>query len=230
MPESRILLGVIGRPHGVRGLVHVTSHTADPAALVEYGPLSDDKGRCFTLAWRGAGVAEVCEVRDGVPVRATDRDAAGRLTNTRLYIERAQLPVPEDDEFYLADLIGLAAVDAAGGSLGRVVAVHDYGAGASLEIARDGPPLIVPFTRAAVPEIDVAGGRVVVLVPDEVDVGEAGEGTANTPPPLVGGGRGEGSLPVSHRNLPPRDPSPQPPPTRGGGESPSSARTSSFRP
>jgi 16S rRNA processing protein RimM len=173
--ESRILMGVIGRPHGVRGLVHVTSHTSDPAALAEYGPLSDERGRCFTLAWRGEGVAEVCEVRDGVPVRVADRDAAGRLTNTRLYVERARLPGLEDDEFYLADLIGLAAVDTAGGALGRVAAVHDYGAGASLEIARDGVPLIVPFTRASVPEVDVLGGRMVVSVPDEVDVGEAGE-------------------------------------------------------
>jgi 16S rRNA processing protein RimM len=230
MPASRILLGVIGRPHGVRGLVHVTSHTADPAALAEYGALSDDKGRRFTLAWRGDGVAEVFEVRDGVPVRVADRDAAGRLTNTRLYVERARLPAPEDDEFYLADLIGLAAVDAAGSSIGRVAVVHDYGAGASLEIAREGPPLIVPFTRAAVPEVDVAGGRVVVALPDEVEAGEAGEGREATPPPLVGGGRGEGSLPVPHRNFPPRDPSPQPPPTRGGGEVRQCAPATDLRP
>jgi 16S rRNA processing protein RimM len=188
MPESRILLGVIGRPHGVRGLLHVTSHTADPAALAEYGPLSDDKGRCFTLAWRGAGVAEVVEVLDGVPVRVADRDAAGRLTNTRLYIERARLPAPEDDEFYLADLIGLAAVDAGGETIGRVAVVHDYGAGASLEIVREGAPLIVPFTRAAVPEIDIAGGRVVVSLPDEVEVGGEEHGAESTPPPSRGGG------------------------------------------
>jgi 16S rRNA processing protein RimM len=231
MPESCILLGVIGRPHGVRGLVHVTSHTADPAALVEYGPLSDDKGRCFTLAWRGTGVAEVSELRDGVPVRIADREAAARLTNTRLHIERARLPVPEDDEFYLADLIGLAVVDVAGGSLGRVVTVHDYGAGASLEIAREGPPLIVPFTRAAVPEVDVAGGRVVVAVPEEVDAEEVGQGReTTTPPPLEGGGRGEGSSPVTHRNFPPRDPSPLPPPSRGGGELEQCAPTPDLRP
>jgi 16S rRNA processing protein RimM len=217
VPETRILLGVIGRPHGVRGLVHVTSHTADPAALAEYGVLSDDKGRRFTLAWRGAGVAEVFEVLDGVPVRVADRDAAGRLTNTRLYVERARLPAPEDDEFYLADLVGLAAVDAAGGAIGRVVAVHDYGAGASLEIGREGPPLIVPFTRAAVPEIDVAGGRVVVSLPDEVEVGEAEPGT-ETPRPLEGGGRGEGSRGLKLLCDPGTDPSPQPPPSRGGGE------------
>ncbi len=231
MPETRILLGVIGRPHGVRGLLHVTSHTADPAALAAYGPLSDDKGRRFTLAWRGDGVAEVFEVRDGVSVRVADRDAAGRLTNTRLFIERARLPPPEDDEFYLADLIGLEAVNTAGETLGRIAAVHDYGAGASLEITREGMPLIVPFTRAAVPEIDVAGGRVVVSIPVEVEGKAAGDGVGNnTPPPLEDLGRdadqgwGEGSRGAKSRHYPCGNPSPhpwsasRPKPSRGGGE------------
>ena len=169
MPGKNILLGVIGRPHGVRGLVHLTSHTADPAALADYGPLSDDNGRRFTLAWPGAGIAELTELRDGQPVRVTNRDAAARLTNTRLYIERARLPAPDDDEFYLTDLIGLAAVDTTGETLGRVIAVHDYGAGASLEIARDPTPLIIPFTRTAVPEIDIAGGKIIISVPDELE-------------------------------------------------------------
>jgi 16S rRNA processing protein RimM len=169
MPGKNILLGVIGRPHGVRGLVHVTSHTADPAALADYGPLSDDNGRRFTLAWRGADIAELTELRDGAPVRLADRDAAARLTNTRLYIERARLPAPDDDEYYFADLIGLAAVDTAGETLGRIAAVHDYGAGASLEIARDGSPLIIPFTRAAVPEIDIAGGQIIISLPEEIE-------------------------------------------------------------
>ena len=186
MPESRILLGVIGRPHGVRGLLHVTSHTADPAALAEYGPLSDDRGRVFTLAWKGQGIAELTQHADGVPTRVADRDAAVRLTNTRLYIERARLPAPEDDEFYLADLIGLDAVDERGGDLGRVTAVHDHGAGAFLEL---GPTLLIPFTRAAVPEIDLAGRRLVVVVPEEVAAGElAGDERNSTPPPSRGRG------------------------------------------
>ena len=180
MPETAILLGVIGRPHGVRGLVHVTSHTADPTALAEYGPLSDAKGRRFTLAWRGAGIAEIFEVGAGAPVRVADRAAAERLTNTRLYIDRARLPAPGEDEFYLADLIGLVAVDAAGDVLGRVAAVHDYGAGASLEIGRDGSPLIIPFTRAAVPEIDLETGRLTVAPPDEV-AASLSDGGAPTP-------------------------------------------------
>jgi 16S rRNA processing protein RimM len=169
VPEHRILLGVIGRPHGVQGLVHVTSHTADPAALAGYGPLSDEAGRRFTLAWKGEGVAELREDRGGVWVPITDRDAAARLANMPLYVQRDALPEPAQDEFYLADLIGLQATDADGTALGAVVSVHDYGAGASLEITRDGASLLVPFTRAAVPEVDVAGGRIAIVLPAEVD-------------------------------------------------------------
>jgi 16S rRNA processing protein RimM len=191
MPQHRILLGVIGRPHGVRGLVRVTSHTADPATLTAYGPLSDDKGRRFLLRWRGAGVAEVEAQVGGAAVKIADRTAAEKLTNTRLYVDRAQLPEPDADEFYLADLIGMAATDAAGGVLGKVAMVHDYGAGASLEIMRDGAsPVLVPFTRAAVPEVDVARGRVTVLLPDEIEWGAVD--TNSTPSSVAEESCGEG--------------------------------------
>ena len=167
MPASRILLCVIGRPHGVRGHVRVTSYADPPEALVSYGPLEAEDRRCFTLRWIGAGVAELAELRDGTAVRIADRTAAERLTNLRLSVPRARLPAPEPDEFYLADLVGLAAQDTAGSALGTVIALHDYGAGASLEIARpDAPPLLVPFTRAAVPEVDIAHGRLVVAPPE----------------------------------------------------------------
>ena len=168
MGQNRILLGVIGRPHGVRGLVHMVSHTADPANLAAYGPLTDDRGRRFTLRWRGEGLAEVTELRDDGPVRISDRSTAEKLVNTRLYVDRAQLPEPDDEEeFYVADLVGVTAFDAAGMVLGKVAAVHDYGAGASLEIAQDGAaPLLVPFTRACVPGVDIAKGRVTVDPPD----------------------------------------------------------------
>ena len=160
-------MGVVGRPHGVRGLVHVQSFTAEPAALAEYAPLHDDAGRRWSLGWRGDGIAEL---RDEQGHAVPDRTAAERLTNIRLYVDRSQLPPPGDDEFYLADLVGLEARDAEGQFLGRVVQVHDYGAGTSLELARDGAPaLIVPFTRTAVPEVDVAAGRLVVVPPTEVD-------------------------------------------------------------
>jgi 16S rRNA processing protein RimM len=167
VPESRILMGVIGRPHGVRGWVRVTSYADDLAA---YGPLSDAKGRCFVLRSRGAGVAEITELVDGVEVKVPDRSAAEKLTNTRLYVERERLPEPEEDEFYLVDLVGLTAGDAAGRQIGTVSAVHDYGAGTSLEIARENaPPLLVPFTCAVVPNVDVPAGRLTVVPPDELD-------------------------------------------------------------
>ena len=163
MGSSRIQVGVIGRPHGVRGLVRVHSLTADPAALATYAPLMDETGERYTLAWRMPGVAEL-RTQAG-PI--ADRTAAERLTNRRLTIARDQLPPAEEDEFYLADLVGLEARDAEGTPIGRVAHVHDYGAGASLEIAGAGKPLLVPFTRDAVPT--VAAAYVVVVPPVEVD-------------------------------------------------------------
>jgi 16S rRNA processing protein RimM len=167
LPDRFILLGVVGRAHGVRGLVRVTSHTADPAALTGYGPLSDPSGRRFTLRWVGEGIAEIADVTDGTPVKVADRTAAERLTNTKLFIERDRLPAPEDDEYYLADLIGLTAVGADGVPLGVVSAVHDYGAGASIEIAGS---LLLPFTAACVPEVNIAAGHLTVAPPDETEV------------------------------------------------------------
>lgn len=168
MPASRIQLGVIGRAHGVRGLVKVTSHTAEPVDLTAYGPLSDADGRRLTLRWVADGVAEVTRFIDGVPVKVTDRTQAGKLTNTKLFVDRSALPAADDDEYYLTDLIGLSAADPSGRTLGVVSVVHDYGAGASLEIAGPGVPLIVPFTAACVPAVDIAGGRLTVIVPDEI--------------------------------------------------------------
>ena len=163
MTPQRILLGVVGRPHGVRGLLHVHSYTADPVALAEYGALLDEAGRSWTLAWRGEGVAEL---RDASGRAVADRTAAERLVNTKLYVERERLPQPDKDEFYLADLVGLSAVTADGSVLGQVDTIHDYGAGVSLEIGS----LLIPFTRACVPVVDVAGGRVVIVPPAEIVV------------------------------------------------------------
>lgn len=227
MPAERILLGVIGRPHGVHGLVHVTSHTADPADLTAYGPLSDDRGRWFTLHWRGEGLAEVAEQVDGAAIKVTDRRAAEKLTNTRLYVARSALPVPDEDEFYLADLVGLGAMDASRTRIGTVTAVHDYGAGASLEIARpDAPSLLVPFTRAAVPVVDVNEGRVVVDE-DIVRDGEDVEVPSSEAEPTAG--RDASRSPASRRrNTDKRPRSPQParpsPDARRAPASPSSGR------
>lgn len=171
MSDRLILMGVVGRPHGVRGLLNVHSYTASPADLARYAPLLDDAGRAWTLTWRGDGIAALSDA-EGNPVG--DRAAASLLTNTRLYVERDRLPAPEQDEFYLADLVGMAALDAAGQPVGRVTIVHDYGAGTSLEIECFGAaPLLIPFTRACVPSVDPVAGTLVVAPPDEVLVVDA---------------------------------------------------------
>ncbi len=172
MPADRVLLGVLGRPHGVRGLMHVLSHTDPPEALAEYGVLETADGRRFTLAWRGPGLAALTEQTASGPRPVADREAAAALVNASLLVPRDRLPAPDADEFYLADLVGLAARDAAGAALGRIAAVHDYGAGASLEVHRDGAaPLLVPFTRAAVPDVDLAAGVVVLAPPAVIEAG-----------------------------------------------------------
>jgi 16S rRNA processing protein RimM len=161
-------MGRIGRPYGVRGLVRITSYADD---LTAHGLLGDAHGRRFLLRWRGKDVAEVAEVRDGETVTISDRPGAEKLVNTPLFVDRAQLPEPEQDEFYLADLIGLSAYDTVGTKRGTVRSVHDYGAGASLEIEHEGAqPLLLPFTRACVPEVDVTGGRIVIEPPTPVDM------------------------------------------------------------
>lgn len=159
MAGRRILVGEIGRPHGVRGLVKVRSFTADPGAIASYGPLTDATGeRRFALTFLAEGLARV----EGV----ADREAAARLTGTALYVERAGLPPAEEEEFYLADLVGLRAETAGGNSLGLVRSVEEHGAGAFLVL--DGPPeRLVPFTRACVPVVDTAAGRVLVELPEE---------------------------------------------------------------
>lgn len=168
MAETKVLLGEIGRPHGVRGLVRVRAFTVEPEGLVAYGPLTDESGaRRFELELLADDLARITGV--------TDRDTAARLTGTRLYVPREALPPPEDpEEFYLSDLEGLAAFTVAGDALGRIRAVEDHGAGAFLVL--EGPPeRLVPFTRAAVPTVDLAAGRVMVTLPEETVVDEREE-------------------------------------------------------
>jgi 16S rRNA processing protein RimM len=159
---KRVLLGEIGRPHGVRGLVRLHAFTEDPDAIGGYGPLTDADGVVrFKVTPIPGGLARI----EGV----ADRDAAQRLTGTRLYIERDRLPPPADpEEFLLCDLEGLAAFAADGKALGTVRAVEEYGAGPFLVIQGQGPEVLVPFTKAAVPVVDVAAGRVTVVLPEEI--------------------------------------------------------------
>jgi 16S rRNA processing protein RimM len=162
MSLPRILVGEIGRPHGVRGLVRVQSFTTEPSDIAGYGPLLDESGaKVFELQWLSGGLAKI----DGI----TDRDAAAKLTGTRLFVERDRLPEPDEEEFYLADLIGLTARDTAGAVLGQVRAVEDFGAGSFITVvlAASGKDVMVPFTRAAVPEVELAERYLVVVPPED---------------------------------------------------------------
>ena len=183
MPEPRILVGEIGRPHGVRGLVKIHAFTTEPSDIASYGPLTDAEGvRTFALGWLGGGVARI----EGV----ADRDAAARLTGTRLYVAREKLPPVEEEEFYLADLVGLDAETVEGEPQGRVVAVEDFGAGPFLTLRdAEGRETLLPFTRTVVPVVNVAGGKIQVVLPDEVIVQpEAGEnGLSEEPATAIAG-------------------------------------------
>jgi len=160
---GRVCVGVIAAAHGVAGLVRVKSFTATPDAIAAYGPLEDGAGRAVRLELVGSAKGVVIARIAGI----ADRDAAERLRGELLYLARAALPPPEDEEYYHADLIGLAVELADGSRFGRVAAIHAYGAGDSIEIARDGAaPVVVPFTRAAVPVVDIAGGRLVIDPPE----------------------------------------------------------------
>jgi len=151
----------------VRGELRLKSFTAEPMAVADYGVLETEDGlrRFELLSARPAG--EVLVVRlAGI----ADRNAAEALTGALLYVPRERLPAPDEDEFYHADLIGLAAETPEGEAVGRVIAVQNFGAGDLVEIAVPGAPsLLVPFTREVVPDVDVAGGRLVVVVPVETD-------------------------------------------------------------
>ena len=151
----------IGAPHGVRGEVRLRSFTEDPMALTGYGPLeAEDGSRAFEVeALRPAKSVLVARFA-GV----TNRDAAAELRNLKLYVPRARLPEPEDEAYYHRDLIGLVAVDADAAVLGRVSAMQNFGAGDLIEIApaAGGPSVLLPFTKAYVPVVDIPAGRVVL--------------------------------------------------------------------
>lgn len=167
MPAERVCVGVVTGAHGVRGLLRVKSFTEAPEDVAAYGPVSDESGeRRFelTVVGRAKGVLTVRCAGVG------DRDQAETLKGCKLYVARDALPVIEETEtYYHADLIGLAVETLEGEALGTVAAVQDFGAGDVLEIrpANGGESFYIPFTRAAVPEVDLAGGRLVVETPSE---------------------------------------------------------------
>jgi len=163
---ERVCVAQIGGAHGLRGEVKLKSFTGDPMAVSEYGTLTTEDGAAsFEIeALRPAKGHLVARFR-GIE----DRGAAERLANVRLFVPRERLPPLEADEFYHADLIGLSAVKADGSEIGTVVAVHDFGAGDILELAPrgGGTSIMVPFTAAFVPKVDIARGRIVVAPPED---------------------------------------------------------------
>jgi 16S rRNA processing protein RimM len=154
-----ICVGQIGAPHGVHGAVRLFSFTQDPTAVTSYGRVQTDDGQELEITALRPGKGYFIARLSGV----NDRDEAARLTNQRLYVPRERLPPTEDtDTFYHADLIGLAAETADGAPLGKVTAIYNHGAGDLIEITRDGKVTLVPFTHRTVPNVDLAGGRIIV--------------------------------------------------------------------
>ena len=172
MTSRLVAVGIFGAPHGVRGEIRVKSYTADPSALGAYGELTDASGaRRFKIVARRPLKDDMVVVRlDGVG----DRDAAAKLTGVELFARRENMPAPEEDEFYHADLVGLRAETPEGEDIGHVVGLANYGGGDILEIApaRGGETLLLPFSKAVAPTIDIAKGKIIIVAPREVE-GEA---------------------------------------------------------
>jgi 16S rRNA processing protein RimM len=162
-----ICVARIGAAHGVRGAVKLWTFTENPLSVKHYGPLTTKDGT------RQFEVTHVREARDHLVATIkgiATREDAERLNGIELYIAREKLPDTDEGEYYHADLIGLAAVNAANEPLGRVTAVHNFGAGDIIEIApAQGPTMLLPFTNAVVPTVDLAGGRVVIELPQEIE-------------------------------------------------------------
>ncbi|MDY0881747.1 ribosome maturation factor RimM [Dongia soli] len=188
--EKMVLVGAITGAHGVRGEVKVKAFTAEPAAIAAYGPLFDEGGtRRFDLTLTGKGgdlpgkAPPSKALLIGRIGGVADRNAAEALKGQRLFVPRAQLPASDDpEEFYLTDLIGLAVRDKQGADFGRVVDVANYGAGDLLMVegAAEGS-FDVPFAKAFVPEIDLAGGFLTIDLPEDFFAAPSRDGEEDGP-------------------------------------------------
>jgi 16S rRNA processing protein RimM len=166
-PEKRLVqVGRVAGSFGVRGEVRISTYTEDPLALKAYRALKREDGSPALT------IASARVVKDGIVARVPEietKEQADALRGLRLYVSREALPEPDEDEFYLTDLIGLSAMTPEGEVLGKVKAVPNFGAGDLLEIdSGDGRPTwYLPFTREAVPEVRVAEGKVIAVRPAE---------------------------------------------------------------
>ncbi len=165
MTTNRVCVGAIAGAFGVRGEVRLKSFCTRAEDIAAYGALWSEHGtRSFTVTLDRP-------VKNGFAARLsgiTTREQAETLRGTRLYADRTVLPPLAEDEFYHADLIGLTVVDTGGNAIGTVRAVLDHGAGDLLEIGGPGlrETVLLPFTREAVPLVDIAAGRIVADPPD----------------------------------------------------------------
>ena len=167
MVAAPICVARIGAPHGVRGAVKLWTFTEDPLAVRHYGPLlTKDGARQFEVTHVREAKGHLVATLKGIATR----EEAERLNGVELYIARDKLPATDENEYYHADLIGLAAVTPANEPLGRVIAIHNFGAGDIIEIApAHGATMLLPFTNAVVPSVDLPSGRVVIELPEEIE-------------------------------------------------------------
>ena len=165
---SRICIAKFGAAHGVRGEIRLWTFTEDPLSVANYGPLETlDGKRRFEIATARAAKDHLVARIKGID----SREDAEKLNGLELFVAREKLPATDDDEFYHADLIGLAAVTPQHEPLGRILAVHNFGAGDIIEVVFDngGETKLLPFTNAVVPTVDLPNKRVIVVLPDEVE-------------------------------------------------------------
>ncbi|MDP3855757.1 ribosome maturation factor RimM [Phenylobacterium sp.] len=167
MSDQLLLVAQVGGAHGVRGELKITTFTADPMAVAAFKTLMRQDGS------PGLAIISARPSKGGVVARVKgcdDRNAAEALRGLKLFISRDVLPPPEEDEFYLADLIGLSVETADGELLGAIKTVNDFGAGDLLEIQpKAGPSWWLPFTREAVPEVRIAEGKVIAAPPAVIE-------------------------------------------------------------
>ncbi len=172
--SEKIPVGAIAGSYGVRGELRIKSYCAVPEDIERYSPLTSESGD------RSYALALVRPVKNGFVARITDvttKEEADTLRGTLLFAQRDQLPSLPDDEFYHADLIGLQVFDTGGKLIGTVKTVQNHGADDLLETQLDGTSATVflPFTKAAVPTVDLASGRIIADPPDGIlpDTGES---------------------------------------------------------
>ena len=168
MTPRLILVAQVGGAFGVRGEVKITAYTADAKTLLKYKTLTREDGSpgLTLLSGRPSKTGLVVKTKE-----IATPEQADALRGLKLFVPRNWLPPPDEDEFYLADLIGLEARNLEGVLVGRVTSVQNFGADDLLEIrpADSAPSWWLPFTREAAPEVNIAEGHVTVVRPAEID-------------------------------------------------------------